>query len=145
LSAISLLNARKAVLDEEIKPKRSIYSSGWVFILFAVPAASAAYMSLQFVLKLFPAVPGCDGWSWSRLLTDFSHQGGTPSVYCLGDLTNGTPWIYPPWQTYFYSACVVGCGYLTYRLMDDGGRQGTPDPWHGPFGFVFYARATGGN
>lgn len=119
VEADSLLIARYAVLDEAGKLKRPITVSRWVYALFAVPAASAAYMSLQFALKLFPSMEGCQGWSWIKQLTDFSHQDGTSSIYCLGDLVNGTPWIYPPLQTYLYLVCVATCIYLTYLIAKD--------------------------
>jgi hypothetical protein len=69
-------------------------------------------MSLQFLLKVFPADLGCEGWSWIRQLTDFSHQAGTPSIYCLGDLTKGTPWISTLAKLFL---CFVG---LPLRILD---------------------------
>jgi hypothetical protein len=63
-----------------------------------------------------PAKPGCAGYVWTRKFTDFSVQGGTPSTYCIHNLTDGMPWIYPPVQTYGYVACLAACFYLTYLI-----------------------------
>ena len=57
------------------------------------------------------------GYDWTRQFTDFSFQGGTPSMFCIRDVTDGMPWIYPPAQTYFYVACVAACIYLTYQII----------------------------
>jgi hypothetical protein len=69
------------------------------------------------ILKLVPSKPGCAGYDWTRQFTDFSFQGGTPSMFCIRDVTDGMPWIYPPAQTYFYVACVAACIYLTYQII----------------------------
>jgi hypothetical protein len=84
-----------------------------------VPCLTAAFMALQFVLKLAPVTPGCESWGGLQPFIDFAYQAGSASVYCIRDLKDGTPWIYPPAQTYFYLACVVACGYLTYAIARD--------------------------
>jgi hypothetical protein len=117
IEADTLHLAREAVLDEASKLNRSVLKvSRWIYLLFAVPCVAAAFMTLQFVLKLVPSKPGCEGYHWTQQFTDFSFQGGSPSMYCIRDLTDGTPWIYPPVQTYIYTVCVAACLYLTYEI-----------------------------
>jgi len=117
LEADSLVLAREAVLDETSKSRHAFRTSSWLYILMFAPTGCAAFLALQFILKLVPETPGCAGWDWWRQLTDFSHTGGTPSVYCIGDLKKGAPWIYPPVETYLLLACVLGCAYLTYTII----------------------------
>jgi hypothetical protein len=132
MEADTLGIAREVVLEEASALNLRIEISRWVYFLFAVPTIVAGYMTLQFVLKLFPG-DDCGKWSWVRQFTDFSHWSGAPSIYCLGDLTEGTPWIYAPIQTYFYVACVAACGYLTYVANGDGvgavPRRQATGPW----------------
>ncbi|MGA7806322.1 hypothetical protein [Bradyrhizobium sp.] len=117
LEADTLLLARETALDETISLQSEI--SPWLYLLFSVPAASAAFMAVQFMLKLVPSRPGCDNWSAAKQLSDTAFQGGSASVYCIGNLKQGTPWIYPPAQTYLYIACVAACAYLTWRIAID--------------------------
>lgn len=129
--ADALLLSREAVLEEATKlPRKNV--SAWIYFLFSVPTLAAAFFTLQFVLKVVPAQAGCEHWSWSQQLFDFSFAGGSASVFCIGDLTRGTPWIYPPWQTYLNLALVLGCGYLTWHIARDwtkarGCRRTPPD------------------
>jgi hypothetical protein len=116
----TLLVAREFVLGKmshldpgATKPSR------WVFLLFAVPSATAVYMTVQFILNIVPSKPGCTGYVWTRKFTDFSVQSGTPSTYCTHNLTDGMPWIYPPVQTYGYIACLAACFYLTYLIASN--------------------------
>jgi hypothetical protein len=118
IEADGLLLAREGVLEEATKLHRRGGSGPWLYFLFAVPTIAATFMTLQLVLKLVP-YKRCDDWNWLRQLFDFSFAGGTPSTYCIGDLTQGTPWIYPPFQAYFNIGCVVGCAYLTYEIAND--------------------------
>lgn len=117
--ADTLLLAREAVLEEASELRRVGKVNRWLYALFVVPALACAYMSLQYILKLVPLNAKCQGWDWVKQLTDFTYQGGTPSIYCIGDLVDGTPWIYPPLQSYIYLACVLTCGYLTFRIIED--------------------------
>jgi hypothetical protein len=119
VEADTLVLAREAVLEEASALNRRATPYGWLYLLFGVPAAAAAFMALQFILKLVPSGAGCNDWSLIKQLLDFSYQGGAPSIYCIGDLAHGTPWIYPPLQTYLYIACVGGCAYLTYCIARD--------------------------
>jgi len=117
IEADTLLLAREATLAEAGKLNRGFSKvSRWTYLLFSVPCAAATFMTLQFILKLVPSKPGCDAYHWTQQFTDFSFQGGSPSVYCIRDVTDGTPWIYPPAQTYIYIACVAACGWLTYGI-----------------------------
>jgi hypothetical protein len=116
LEADSLALAQ-VVLNEASRSRHAFGTSVWLYILMLVPTGCAAFMALQFILKLVPETPGCSGWDWWRQLTDFSHADGTPSVYCIGDLKKGAPWIYPPVETYFLIGCVLGCAYLTYAII----------------------------
>lgn len=113
----NLLLARELVLAEASTLKRYIARNRWPYILFVVPAAAAIFMTMQFILKVAPNPPGCEGWSWIKHLSDFSFVGGTPSIYCIGSVTEGAPWIYPPLQLYLYVLCVVGCIYLTAGII----------------------------
>jgi hypothetical protein len=131
LEADTLLIGREAVLEDASSLSRNIAPSRWVYLLFASPAASALYMALQVLLKLFPDDVGCEKWTWVQQLTDFSHVGGSPSIYCLGNVTKGNPWVYPPLQNYLNLICVAACCYLTYRIAVDwtksrGGRSASP-------------------
>jgi hypothetical protein len=117
VEADALLVAREVVLEEMSRLNRGAAKiSGWVFLLFAVPCAAATFMTVQFILNVVPSKPGCAGYVWTRKFTDFSFQGGSPSTYCIHNLTDGMPWIYPPVQTYLYIACLAACFYLTYRI-----------------------------
>jgi hypothetical protein len=117
VEADTLLLSREVVLEEASKIRHRSISS-WVYLLFIVPAAATAFLTLQFILKLVPSDAGCEGWGWIRQFVDFSYPGGTPSKFCIGDVKH-TPWIYPPWQTYFFMFCVLCCGYLTYLIARD--------------------------
>jgi hypothetical protein len=118
VEADTLLVARLAILDEASELKLRAKVSWLVYLLFAVPTAAAAFIAIQFFLQLVPRPEGCEAWSWARHLFDLRYWEGTPSTYCLGNIT-GAPWIYPPLQAYLYLACVSACGYLTYRLAKD--------------------------
>jgi hypothetical protein len=117
LEADTLLLARETALEETASLQSEI--SPWLYLLFIVPVASAAFMAVQFVLKLVPSKPGCEGWTLAKQFVDTTFQGGTASVYCIGNLKQGTPYIYPPGQTYFYVLCVAACAYLTWRIASD--------------------------
>jgi hypothetical protein len=119
LEADMLLLARRSGLARASKPDWPARISPWLYLLFIVPAASAAFLALQFILKLVPSKPGCESWTWFKQLIDTAYLGGSASVYCIGNLKQGTPFIYPPAQTYFYLICVGACGYLTYRIVID--------------------------
>lgn len=130
LEADTLLVGRETVLEDASNLSRNMAPSPWVYVLFAAPVGSAVYMALQVVLKLFPEDIGCEKWTWIQQFTDFSHIGGSPSIYCLGDVTKGNPWVYPPLQNYAYLGCIIVCSYLTYRISVDwpqsrGGRLGS--------------------
>ncbi len=117
IEADTLVVAREVVLPKmsHLDPAAT-KASRWVFPLFVVPCAAATFMTVQFILNVVPSKPGCAGYVWTRKFTDFSLQGGSPSTYCIHNLTDGMPWIYPPVQTYGYVACLAACFYLTYRI-----------------------------
>lgn len=120
IEADSLLLAREAVLEEASKlDGRASKVSWWAYLLFLVPALAAAFMTAQFILKLAPQGPGCKDWAWTQQFTDFTYSSGVASVYCIRDLKEGTPWIYPPIQTYLYITILTTCGHLTYRIWRD--------------------------
>ena len=119
LEADTLLLARQTGLEQAGNPGWPARISPWLYLLFIVPAASAAFLTFQFVLRLVPSKPGCEGWTWLKQLIDTSYQGGSASVFCIGNLKQGTPFIYPPAQSYFYLLCVAACAYLTYRIAID--------------------------
>src|SRR4051812_44596147 len=61
IEADSLLVAREAILEEAGKlAGRAAKVSRWVYLLFVVPALTAAFMILQFILMLVPQMPGCE-------------------------------------------------------------------------------------
>jgi hypothetical protein len=131
IEADALLLAREVVLEEISRLNRSATKlSWWVFLLFAVPCATATFMTVQFILNVVPsAKAGCTGYVWTRKFTDFSVQGGSPSTYCIHNLTDGMPWIYPPVQTYLYIACLAACFYLTYLIATNWVKaRATPSP-----------------
>lgn len=130
MEADTLRIARAAVLDESSKLKMRIKVSTWILVLFYTPTLAAAYLTLQFVLKLFPG-GDCATWNWVRQFYDFGGWA-RPSIYCLGDITKGTPWVYVPVQTWVYVMCVAACAYLTRRMELDwklsrGGQPPTVD------------------
>ena len=115
--ADTLLVAREFVLAKmRYLDPRATRPSKWVFALFAVPCAAATFMTVQFILNVVPSKPGCAGYVWTRKFTDFAVQAGSPSTYCIRNLTDGMPWIYPPVQTYGYLVCLAACFYLTWRI-----------------------------
>jgi hypothetical protein len=142
VEADALLVARETVLDEMRGLNRgATRASWWALPLFAVPFATATFMTVQFILNVVPAKPGCTGYVWTKKFTDFSVQGGTPSASCIHNLTDGMPWIYPPVQTYLYIACLGACLYLTCLIAmnwikarphqasePEGSQQPSPQP-----------------
>ena len=123
IEADTLVVAREVVLPKmsHLDPAAT-KASRWVFPLFVVPCAAATFMTVQFILNVVPSKPGCAGYVWTRKFTDFSVQGGTPSTYCIHNLTDGMPWIYPPVQTYGYVVCLAACFYLTYLIARNWAR-----------------------
>lgn len=117
MEADTLRIAREVVLKEASDIKMRIAINWWIYILFYTPTIVAAYMTLQFVFKLFPG-DDCANWIWWRQFYDF---GGweRPSIYCFGDIKKGTPYVYVPIQTWVYVGCVVACAYLTRRMVRD--------------------------
>jgi hypothetical protein len=118
IEADALLLAREAVLDEASKMPKLRVTGRSLYVVFAVPTLAASFMTVQFILKLVPSGQ-CDDWNWPRQFRDFSKLSGTPSTFCIGKALPDAPWIYPPWQTYFYVGCVATCAYLTYRMAKD--------------------------
>jgi len=115
--ADTLRFAREFVLDEASSASNSAPKTNrTIYMLFAVPCITAVFMTLQFVLNVIPSDTGCAGRDWTHQFIDFSHAGGSASTFCIRDVSNGNPWIYPPEQTYLYIACVAGCALLTYRI-----------------------------
>ena len=37
----------------------------------------------------------------------------------MRDLTEGMPWIYPPYQVWIYLLIIGSCGYLSWRISKD--------------------------
>jgi hypothetical protein len=119
MEADTLLLAREVVLDEATKLNRAAAKpSKWVYALFAVPCLAAVFLTIQFILKVAPSPPGCPDYDWTGKFTDFSFRG-TPSIYCIHDVTDGMPWIYPPFQPYGYFVCIAACAYLTWLIATD--------------------------
>jgi hypothetical protein len=121
IEADALLLTREVVLDEASKMTKRWVNSPWLYLLFAAPSLAAAFMTVQFVLKLVPS-NHCDDWNWTKQFSDFSMQAGTPSTFCIGKALANSPWVYPPWQTYFYVGCVAACAYLTYQIAKNWGK-----------------------
>lgn len=116
LEADVLLVARESVLEESAElNRRAVKVSPWVYLLFWVPTVAVAFLTLQFILKLFPT--NCNHWNWVKQFTDFSFWTGHSSTYCIRDQEG--PWIYPPIQTYFYFVCLAACAYLTREIARD--------------------------
>ena len=70
---------------------------------------------VQFFTELAPSDIGCTAWRWWDHLLSFSHLAGTPSTYCIRDISGG-PWFYPPFQGYIYLAIVAYCVRLVWRI-----------------------------
>jgi len=123
MEADNLRLARQDLLSQNQRaPRIRIVWS--VYGLFALPTAAAAFLVCQYFLNLVPAGTSgppeadCDTFNRLRYLFDFS-LGGFPTKYCIGGITAGMPWIYPPYQSYGYILIILGCGYLSYVLCRD--------------------------
>lgn len=117
LEADSLVIARRDILEESRKfgPMKVSPSA---YGLFVIPTISAVFFVVQFFLEVVPAIEGCSGFRSSRYLWDMA-LFAQPTTYCIRDITENMPWIYPPFQTYAAFAFVVGCAWLSYSLSRD--------------------------
>lgn len=114
--------ARLAVLEEASKLPRVKRPKFWILVLFALPLAAGAFMLVQFVGNLVPADNvGCSYPRVSHFI-DLKHPGGTPSIWCIGDQTKNSPWIYPPFQAWTYCVCLALGSRLTYDIARTWGR-----------------------
>lgn len=110
--AESLTVSRYSVLAE-VSERRYPGKRSWLpRILFFSPAAFCLFFTAQFVSNLIPADMSCADHGSLKMLIDFTHVSGCPSIFCIGDVTRNMPWIYPPIQTYLYLAVVVWCVYI---------------------------------
>ena len=124
LESDTLTIAREAILDEFSELHGSAKKiSRLVGALFGVPAVASAFFLLQYVLKVarIDANGGCSTYKWQQHFIDWWGSPG-PSIYCIGDKTEGMPWIYPPWQTYVYVIIVIICSVLSYRIWSGWSR-----------------------
>jgi hypothetical protein len=123
MEADNLMIARNDLLGQSQRVPR-VRVAWWLYGLFTLPTAAAAFLFLQYFLNLVPAgtasEPAADCKTFSRLryLADFGLEG-FPTKYCIDDITVGMPWIYPPYQTYGYISIIIGCGYISYVLCRD--------------------------
>ncbi len=116
VEANTLQLARLSVLDEATAlPRFKSKMILWHYGLFATPSLCSAFLTLQYILNVALKDQGCSGRDWTRHFFNLNQMAGA-SVYCIRDVTDGMPWIYPPFQTYFYLGCVVACIGLTYGI-----------------------------
>jgi hypothetical protein len=124
LEADSLRMARLSILNEfEDLHAATRYKPGAIYFLFCVPIHCAAFLFIQYVLNVTLVSRTCGEWQWHFI--DWGSPFGA-SKYCIGDKTEGMPWIYPPWQTYAYLFMIAGMGFLTYRLAKEWTRYRGP-------------------
>jgi hypothetical protein len=120
MEADNLMVARNDLLSQNQRPPR-IRIGWWTYGLFALPTATAVFLFWQYLVNLVPAsgpAADCNTFSRLRYFGDFG-LGGFPTKYCIGDITAGMPWIYPPYQTYAYVVVLIGCGRLCYVICRD--------------------------
>jgi hypothetical protein len=116
--------ARLSILNEfEDLHAVARYKPGAIYLLFCVPIACAVFLFIQYILKVTFVSRACG--EWQRHFIDWGSSFGA-SKYCIGDKTEGMPWIYPPWQTYAYILMIAAMGFLTYRLSKDWTRYRGP-------------------
>ncbi len=114
LEADGLLVARREILEESKKYGiRKI--NPFTYFLFVTPTAAAIFFVAHFFLKIAPANEGCEGFNSLRYLGDTS-LSGIPTIYCIHNITENMPWIYPPYQTYALFAVVAGCAWFSYAM-----------------------------
>ena len=124
LEADSLRMARLSILKEfEDLHAVARYKPGAIYLLFCVPTACAVFLFIQYILKVTLVSRTCGEWQWHFI--DWGSPFGA-SKYCIGDKTEGMPWIYPPWQTYAYILMIAAMGFLIYRLSKDWTRYRVP-------------------
>jgi hypothetical protein len=119
LESDNLEIARFEILDEIREKGQKRKNSVLPYILFAFPTIAAGFLVVQFGIDLVPAAEPCPGFDHARFLYDFSLQ----SKLCVHDVTDNMPWIYPPLQLYFYLLLLVVCGWLSWSLGLQWGRQ----------------------
>lgn len=121
--ADTLQIGRELVLKEAIELPISVRRTKQaVYVLFWTPTIAAIFMFAQYVLNVVPDAPGRCNYDRLRHFYETSFLSGTPSVYCVRDLTKGMPWIYPPIQTYATLLIVAGCAYVTFRISQNWGK-----------------------
>lgn len=110
--AESLTVSRYSVL-EDFSQRRYLRKQSWLpRVLFFSPAAFSLFFTVQFISNLIPADMSCADYKRLNMLIDFTHVSGSPSIFCIGDVTENMPWIYAPIQTYVYLALFVWCVYI---------------------------------
>jgi hypothetical protein len=113
----ALLTAREVVLDEASElPARARRIGLAVYALFLAPVACAIFLVVQFFKAVIPSDESCDGFNRLRQFFDLSWIGGTPSIYCIQNVKDGMPWIYPPFQAYVYALILGASAYLTLAI-----------------------------
>jgi hypothetical protein len=117
LEADSLRMARLAILSELVDLHRvAKYKPGAIYLLFCVPFGCAVFLFIQYVLKVTLVSRTCGDWLWHFI--DWGSRFGA-SKYCIGDKTEGMPWIYAPWQTYGYLVVIAVMVFVTYRMAKE--------------------------
>ena len=112
--------SREAVLADAAKlPARVRRINRAVYGLFWMPVVAAVFMIIQYYTNVVPDTP--EGCNFDRLrqFTGKNLNFGVTSLYCIRDIREGMPWIYPPVQIYLYAPILIGCIYLTWKIVRD--------------------------
>jgi hypothetical protein len=106
---------RQQVTTKVTEPRRETQLHSWTtYGMIYFPTLAVVFFIVQYTSNLVPADVGCSFAEW-RHFFDFS-LGGRSSMFCIGDQTKDMPWIYSPYQTWFYVALAV-LSALIGRIM----------------------------
>ncbi len=119
VEADGLLLGRETVLAEaSALPARARRGGRLAYVLFLAPALAATFLVWTYLAEVVPLTEGCGYDRW-RQLYDLRWAAGTPTLYCLHDIKDGMPWIYPPFQVYGYVVCLALCFRVTWSVARD--------------------------
>lgn len=116
--ADTLYIARQSILSEIAKlPTSARRVNRAIYALFCMPAITALFLVVQYYQEVVPVTTACTDFDRTRQFYDLAWLSGTGSMYCIRDLKDGMPWIYPPAQIYIYGLITAACLYLTWGII----------------------------
>lgn len=117
IEADSLRVARDVVLSEATSLPASLKRPGIaVLALFFVPVMSTVFFIIQYLLNVVPHGTACNQYFWKQFYDPEYLMIGTASTYCVGNISDNMPWIYPPFQIYLYLICLIGSIRMSYAI-----------------------------